>query len=532
MNDMTDASDNASDAAHIHVPQAMKPGDVVDDRGLLVAVLGRSKLGKKLTIARCTVDEVRGQLAGGLERDEFFDLVAMDACARTFAPGCYARPRHYVGKVVIEAAKSRSGRRVARVLRYDGPAPVRVAVEDTRIQAPKINRAEVFAKWLDLVFGRARLEVVVDVAGGKGAVAAALLRRGASIKATVIDPVGRPRSHGEKIDADEASIDAAIDACIDDEFARAVQLLREPFAYPPSEEAQAILQGATCIVAMHPDEATEAAVCAAASAGLPWAVVPCCIFASKFPYRRQFWQFDPADQKRGVKDWDTFCTYLGARAAALGCSDVRTATLALVGRNRVVYSLGAKTPSYATWPGDCVVHVAAFLPLEDLCLSAPRCVDRTWRFDCDRSLRPRLDEVRAEIARADGRLTVAAEPPTYRLRNLRPPSDPSTVRMDAVVRRVANAAELRRVLGETGHGSASASFSRRALRIVAAVHSIAVGPAYVWLPHEDDVYEAKVPPAIFVERAQLYVEAQSATRAAMDRAVAAAIAAEAASSHD
>ena len=54
-------------------------------------------------------------------------------------------------------------------------------------EAPKADRAEVFAAWLDEA-GRERLTTVVDVAGGKGAVAAALLRRGASGKATVIDP--------------------------------------------------------------------------------------------------------------------------------------------------------------------------------------------------------------------------------------------------------------------------------------------------------------------------------------------------------
>ena len=66
---------------------------------------------------------------------------------------------------------------------------------------------------------------VVDVAGGKGAVAAALLRRGASRKATVIDPVGLDRNHaGEE------------QASVDDAFSDAVQLLKEPFAYPPSSK--------------------------------------------------------------------------------------------------------------------------------------------------------------------------------------------------------------------------------------------------------------------------------------------------------
>ena len=83
---------------------------------------------------------------------------------------------------------------------------------------------------------------------------------------------------------------------------------------------------------------------------------------------------------------------------------MKTETLALVGRNKVVYSLGAASKPYVTWPGDCVAHVASYLPLDDLCLGSMRCVDKEWRFHSDRSLRLRLDEVKDEIARSDGRL--------------------------------------------------------------------------------------------------------------------------------
>ena len=106
-----------------------------------------------------------------------------------------------------------------------------------RDEAPKTDRAEVFAAWLDETFGRERLATVVDVAGGKGAVAAALLRRGASRKATVIDPVGLDRNHAGEVKQ----------ASVDDAFSEAVKLLREPFAYPPSPTAKALLEEATCV---------------------------------------------------------------------------------------------------------------------------------------------------------------------------------------------------------------------------------------------------------------------------------------------
>ena len=461
----------ATEQNAVHVEQDISPGELVDDRSIVVAVTSRRKLGKQLTITRCVVDDVRGELSGGLARHEIIDVVAGGASAKAFAAGPAQRPRHRLGAVVIEAKPSRSGRRVARVLRYDGAVAPVVVEPQVVDEAPKADRAEVFAAWLDEKFGRERLETVVDVAGGKGAVAAALLRRGASRKATVIDPVGLDRNH-----AGEAK-----QASVDDAFSEAVRLLKEPFAYPPSPTAKKLLNDATCVVAMHPDEATEPAVCAAASLGLPFAVVPCCIFASKFPHRRQFWKCDPAQAKRGVKDWDTFCDYLAERATALGSCDVKTETLALVGRNKVVYSLGAASKPYVTWPGDCVAHVASYLPLDDLCLGSPRCVDKEWRFHSDRSLRLRLDEVR-EIFRSDCCVKVASVLPNHH-----PPA-----------RRCANAAELRSALDDQGHW-----IDNLDRRLVAAVHGVVLGPAYVSLPPR--LGGPGVSSFFFVERAQLYV---------------------------
>ena len=106
----------------IHVEQDITPGELVDDRSIVVAVTSRRKLGKQLTIARCVVDDVRGELSGGLAQNEIIDVVAGGASAKAFAAGPAQRPRHRLGAVVIETKPSRSGRRVARVLRYDGAA--------------------------------------------------------------------------------------------------------------------------------------------------------------------------------------------------------------------------------------------------------------------------------------------------------------------------------------------------------------------------------------------------------------------------
>ena len=44
---------------------------------------------------------------------------------------------------------------------------------------------------------------------------------------------------------------------------------------------QRYFRGASCIVGMHPDEATEPIIDFAVAAGVPFAVVPCCVFCSR-----------------------------------------------------------------------------------------------------------------------------------------------------------------------------------------------------------------------------------------------------------
>jgi hypothetical protein len=46
------------------------------------------------------------------------------------------------------------------------------------------------------------------------------------------------------------------------------------------------LKAASCLVGMHPDEATELIVDCGLAWGIPFAVVPCCVFATLFSERR------------------------------------------------------------------------------------------------------------------------------------------------------------------------------------------------------------------------------------------------------
>lgn len=63
-----------------------------------------------------------------------------------------------------------------------------------------------------------------------------------------------------------------------------------PFELPPSERCRLVetLRGASVIVGMHPDQATEHIVSCALALGKPWAVVPCCVFARENPNRRLY----------------------------------------------------------------------------------------------------------------------------------------------------------------------------------------------------------------------------------------------------
>ncbi len=79
------ATTEQSAATSIRVEQDVNPGELVDDRSIVVAVTSRRKLGKQLTIARCVVDDVRGELSGGLARNEIIDVVAGGASAKASA---------------------------------------------------------------------------------------------------------------------------------------------------------------------------------------------------------------------------------------------------------------------------------------------------------------------------------------------------------------------------------------------------------------------------------------------------------------
>jgi hypothetical protein len=114
------------------------------------------------------------------------------------------------------------------------------------------------------------------------------------------------------------------------------------------EGTEALLASASLVVAMHPDEATEAVVTEAVKHGVPFAVVPCCVFARLFSHRT-------LGEGSRVSTHGQLCTWLAERHPK-----AQMASLDFKGKNTVVYWLGDGTrvrfsPTSQTMPLlDCI----------------------------------------------------------------------------------------------------------------------------------------------------------------------------------
>ena len=93
--------------------------------------------------------------------------------------------------------------------------------------------------------------------------------------------------------------------------------------------SRALMEGCSAIVAMHPDEATEAAVDWALQHQRPFFVVPCCVFGRLFPHRRL------ADG-RPVASTSQFVKYLMEKNFS-----IKVQTLDFDGANQCVFYAGS-----------------------------------------------------------------------------------------------------------------------------------------------------------------------------------------------
>jgi len=165
----------------------------------------------------------------------------------------------------------------------------------------KSHRSSIFAEWLIATFGMEILRKgVVDIAGGRGDLSFELsVKHG--IPCTVVDarclgeelePCAWPdwqlsRSQRLWLEANVAGL-KGFKACQAHVASSQLKQCRAVIGSTWREEWSRwaeIVKGAGVIIAMHPDQATGGAVDLACAFRLPFAVVPCCIFADEFPDR-------------------------------------------------------------------------------------------------------------------------------------------------------------------------------------------------------------------------------------------------------
>jgi len=100
------------------------------------------------------------------------------------------------------------------------------------------------------------------------------------------------------------------------------------------DDTKALWEKSSVVVALHPDEATSPVVMEAIEQGKPFAVVPCCVFRSLFPFR-------VTPEGRQVVSYEDYIAHLKALSPK-----IRVAELDIPGRATVLYTL----------PEDCEPH--------------------------------------------------------------------------------------------------------------------------------------------------------------------------------
>jgi hypothetical protein len=86
-----------------------------------------------------------------------------------------------------------------------------------------------------------------------------------------------------------------------------------------------LLENCSCIIGMHPDQATEAIVDFALALDKPFALLPCCVFSELFPNRR-------APDGSFVKNYSDFVDHLCSKSPL-----IRVEQLSFEGKNTVIF---------------------------------------------------------------------------------------------------------------------------------------------------------------------------------------------------
>ena len=197
---------------------------------------------------------------------------------------------------------------------------------------------------------------VLDVAGGSGHVSMALGLQG--IQSTIVDPrdkVGKLPGRDRKVwnrawnrQQQETTNDGGGAEHLKGLYCQPVQynVYRAWFGTPPevrhddqtnlpvcggkeSDEGQHILANCRAIVALHPDEATDAIVDTAVRRRVPFLIVPCCVFYRLFSHRRM-----PNNPSQPVSTHEDLLDYLQAKD-----DSIQRTLLPFEGANTILWSV-------------------------------------------------------------------------------------------------------------------------------------------------------------------------------------------------
>ncbi|GLD94286.1 hypothetical protein PINS_up002897 [Pythium insidiosum] len=189
----------------------------------------------------------------------------------------------------------------------------------------KVQRASVFVEWLVQKFGEALLSSgagVVDIAGGRGNVSFELWNK-RGIRCTLIDPRPMRLSRVQYKFFKKQKIEKpAIPEALAPQ--RTALFNATTFLEDPANEQ--LIQEASVLIGMHPDEATDAIIDVALRYNKPFALVPCCVFGHAFPDRRR------PDGVSKVVSFDDLVEYLEHKH-----SSIQRDYLSFDGKNLVLF---------------------------------------------------------------------------------------------------------------------------------------------------------------------------------------------------
>ena len=191
------------------------------------------------------------------------------------------------------------------------------------------DRHKLFVKWLLETFDHlvtcdsSTTLHVLDVAGGKGEVAARLCMCH-QLQVVMVDPRPAdivncfeslvlpkiPKKWQQRLEAQRSENPDFVKNTIGKRFRQRVTTFDDS-TLEESKELQNDVEQTSLLVGLHADGATEAIVDAALKYQKPFVVVPCCVFPTFFVHRQVM---DPTtNTMRAVRSHDQFCMYLLAK---------------------------------------------------------------------------------------------------------------------------------------------------------------------------------------------------------------------------